>query len=40
MVINSINDNSFFDIDSSKLLYSVPQNDFLLIVDKKKCLFN
>ena len=36
MVINSINDNSFFDIDSLKLLYSVPQNDFLLIVDNKK----
>ena len=36
MVINSINDNSSFDIDSLKLLYSVPQNDFLLIVDNKK----
>tara|TARA_B100000941_G_scaffold20946_1_gene12570 strand:+ start:374 stop:1792 length:1419 start_codon:yes stop_codon:yes gene_type:complete len=36
MVINSINDNSFFDIDSLKLLYSIPQNDFLLIVDNKK----
>ena len=34
--INAQNDNSFFNIDSLKLLYTVPRNDFLLIVDNKK----
>ena len=30
------NDNSFFNIDSLKLLYTIPQNDYLLIVDNEK----
>ena len=35
-LVNSINDNSTFNVDSLKLLYTIPINDFLLIVDNEK----
>jgi len=31
--INSIDDSSLFNVDSLNLLYTIPENDFLLIVD-------
>ena len=34
--IISKNDNSFFDVDSLNLLYTIPENDFLLIIDNDK----
>tara|TARA_Y100000816_G_scaffold287587_1_gene270600 strand:- start:2315 stop:3733 length:1419 start_codon:yes stop_codon:yes gene_type:complete len=36
ILIKSQNDNSFFNVDSLKLLYTIPLNDFLLIVDNNK----
>ena len=36
LTINSVSDNSFFNIDSLNLLYTIPINDFLLIVDNDK----
>ena len=36
MLIKSQNDNSFFNVDSLKLLYTIPINDFLLIVDNNE----
>ena len=35
-LVNSINDNSIFNVDSLKLLYTIPIGDFLLIVDNEK----
>ena len=37
--INSLNDNNLFTSDSIKLLYSLPQNNFLLIGDKDKNIY-
>ncbi len=34
--IKSKNDNSFLNIDSLKMLYTIPENNFLLIVDNDK----
>ena len=34
-VVNSINDNTLFNIDSLNLLYTIPENEFLLIVDNE-----
>ena len=34
--ITSKNDNSFFNIDSLNMLYTIPENDFLLIIDNSK----
>ena len=36
LVIKSKNDNSFFNVDSLKLIYTIPENDYLLIVDNDK----
>ena len=36
LVIKSKNDSSFFNVDSLSLLYTIPKNDFLLIVDNEK----
>ena len=36
LTINSVSDNSFFNIDSLNLLYTIPINEFLLIVDNDK----
>ncbi len=36
LTIKSKNDNSFFNVDSLSLLYTIPKNDFLLIVDNDK----
>ena len=33
LTIKSKNDNSFFNVDSLKLLYTIPENDYLLIID-------
>ena len=35
-LINSKDDNKLFNIDSLNLLYTIPENDFLLIVDNEK----
>ena len=32
-IINSINDNNKFSIDAIKLIYSLPENSFVLIND-------
>ena len=37
--INSLNDNNLFTSDSIKLLYSLPENNFLLIGDKDKNIY-
>jgi len=34
-IVNSINDNSLFNVDSLNLLYTIPENEFLLIVDNE-----
>ena len=34
-IVNSINDNTLFNIDSLNLLYTIPENEFLLIVDNE-----
>ena len=36
ITIKSKDDNSFFNVDSLNLLYNLPENDFVLIVDNKK----
>ena len=36
LTIKSKNDNSFFNVDSLSLLYTIPKDDFLLIVDNEK----
>tara|TARA_A100000164_G_scaffold196817_1_gene174549 strand:+ start:1323 stop:2744 length:1422 start_codon:yes stop_codon:yes gene_type:complete len=36
LIIKSADDNSFFNIDSLKMLYTIPKNEFLLIVDNNK----
>ena len=36
LIIKSKNDNSFFNVDSLKLIYTIPENDYLLIVDNDK----
>ena len=37
--INSLNDNNLFTSDSIKLLYTLPENNFLLIGDKDKNIY-
>ena len=37
--ITSINDNNFFNVDSLNLLYTIPEKDFLLIVDNNKNIY-
>ena len=39
ITINSINDDSIFDINSIKLLYTIPKNNFTLINDKENNIF-
>ena len=34
-IVNSINDDSLFNVDSLNLLYTIPENQFLLIVDNE-----
>ena len=36
ITIKSKDDNSFFNVDSLNLLYNLPENDFVLIVDNNK----
>ena len=37
--IKSKNDNSFFNVDSLNLLYTIPKNDYLLIVDNNQNIY-
>ena len=37
--VNSINDNSIFDANSINLLYSLPEEEYLLMSDNKKNIF-
>ena len=39
MKVNSINDNSIFEANSVKLLYSLPVNNFLLMSDINKNIY-
>ena len=39
IIIKSKDDNSFFNIDSLNLLYTIPKNDYLLIVDNDKSIY-
>jgi len=39
ILIKSKDDNSFFNVDSLNLLYTIPKNDFLLIVDNNQNIY-
>ena len=37
--INSIRDNNFFNIDSVKILYTIPLNNFLMMTDDNQNIY-